>query len=53
MNMEQPAPKTRSIELEISVDAPVATVWNSLIDPEQLANWHHRPAGTEQSCEVG
>jgi uncharacterized protein YndB with AHSA1/START domain len=44
MNMEQPAPKTRSIELEISVDAPVATVWNSLIDPEQLANWFPREA---------
>lgn len=30
---------TRSIELEVTVNAPVEVVWNALADPEKLANW--------------
>ncbi len=31
--------KTRSIELDIRIDAPVENIWNALSDPDQLANW--------------
>jgi uncharacterized protein YndB with AHSA1/START domain len=31
--------ETRSIELEVRVNAPVETVWRAFAEPEQLANW--------------
>jgi uncharacterized protein YndB with AHSA1/START domain len=48
---KQPALRTRSVELEIAVDAPVAAVWNALTDPEQLVNWF--PLEASGSSEEG
>lgn len=39
-----PSQPTRSIELEIQIDAPISAVWNALTDPEKLANWFPREA---------
>ena len=39
--------KTRTIETEIRIDAPVDQVWQALTDPEELVRWFPLEAGVE------
>jgi uncharacterized protein YndB with AHSA1/START domain len=39
--------KTRSIELEIPIDAPVEAVWKALTEPEELTRWFPLEARVE------
>ena len=43
---QQNKPKTRQLNIELNIDAPIEAVWKALTDAEELTRWFPLEAGT-------